>query len=164
MIAWVEDHLRREGIDLSVLYSDINPDYYARMGYALCPSWEGFRTAANETASGKLSHRLRAIDLAEYLPRIKQTYANYHGALPLSIARSDSYWSMMLEKFAAAAFYDVGGAFLDDPWPVGDGVGGGIRWISPVGMVRLDVAWAIRDAGIAGVDRPQFQISIGPDF
>ena len=69
----------------------------------------------------------------------------------------------VLEKLALAAFYDIGGAFLVHRSPIGDGVGGGIRWISPVGMVRLDVATAIRDAGIE-VNRPQFQISIGPDF
>lgn len=114
LINWVEDYKRRQGTDLSVLYSDINPDYYARMGYALCPSWKGFRKAANEADSARLSHRLRAIDLAEYLPRIKQTYANYHGALPLSIARSDSYWSMMLEKFAADKFYSLEAA--DGAW------------------------------------------------
>jgi translocation and assembly module TamA len=67
------------------------------------------------------------------------------------------------EKLALAAFYDGGGAFLEDREAIGDGPGGGIRWISPVGMVRLDLAWAIRDAGIA-VNRPQFQLSIGPDF
>jgi translocation and assembly module TamA len=69
----------------------------------------------------------------------------------------------MREKLALAAFYDVGGAFLENREAIGDGAGGGIRWISPVGMVRLDLAWAIRDAGIA-VSRPQFQLSIGPDF
>ena len=69
----------------------------------------------------------------------------------------------MREKLALAAFYDVGGAFLENRDAIGSGVGGGLRWISPVGMVRLDLAWAIRDAGIA-VRRPQFQLSIGPDF
>jgi translocation and assembly module TamA len=69
----------------------------------------------------------------------------------------------MHEKVALAAFYDVGGAFLEDREAIGAGPGGGIRWISPVGMVRLDLAWATRNPGIA-VSRPQFQLSIGPDF
>jgi predicted N-acetyltransferase YhbS len=105
LIAWVEDFKQRQGTGLSVLYSDIKPEYYVRLGYALCPSWEGFREAVHEAASSSLSYRLRAIDLAEYLPRIKQTYAEYHGALPLSIARNDNYWSMMLEKWSADTFY-----------------------------------------------------------
>ena len=58
LIAWVEDYKQRQGTGLSVLYSDIKPEYYVRLGYALCPSWEGFREAANEAASAKLSYRL----------------------------------------------------------------------------------------------------------
>jgi translocation and assembly module TamA len=67
------------------------------------------------------------------------------------------------EKIAIAAFYDLGGALLEDRQAIGSGVGGGIRWISPVGMVRLDTAFAIREGGV-DPHRPQFQISIGPDF
>lgn len=37
-------------------------------------------------------------------------------------------------------FMDVGDAFNDNPeWK--KGVGTGIRWISPVGPIRLDFAW-----------------------
>lgn len=67
------------------------------------------------------------------------------------------------EKVAVAAFYDLGGALLEDRRAIGSGVGGGIRWISPVGMVRLDLAFAIRESELAE-HWPQFQISIGPDF
>jgi translocation and assembly module TamA len=67
------------------------------------------------------------------------------------------------EKIAIAAFYDLGGALLEDRHSIGSGAGGGIRWISPVGMVRLDAAFAIREAGVE-VNWPQYQISIGPDF
>jgi translocation and assembly module TamA len=67
------------------------------------------------------------------------------------------------EKVALAAFYDIGGAFLDNREAIGAGPGGGIRWISPVGMVRFDLAWPIRNPGIA-VNQQQFQLSIGPDF
>jgi len=67
------------------------------------------------------------------------------------------------EKIAIAAFYDLGGALLEDRHAIGSGAGGGIRWISPVGMVRLDMAFAIREGGVE-VNWPQVQISIGPDF
>ena len=46
-------------------------------------------------------------------------------------------------------FVDGGNAFdtLIEPFKVGAGVG--IRWISPVGPVRLDFAWAVSEP-----DRP----------
>ena len=38
LIAWVEEHQQRRGVVLSLLYSDIDPRYYARLGYQECPS------------------------------------------------------------------------------------------------------------------------------
>ncbi len=104
LIDWVESHARGRGIGMSVLYSDIKPEYYARLGYALCPSWEGYRSVQKDPP-GELALRLVPFDVAGRLPLVKQTYAAYHGALPLSIARNDDYWQMMLEKFAADRFF-----------------------------------------------------------
>ncbi len=43
LLEWAESHQREHGAAWSVLYCDIKPDYYARLGYALCPSLEGWR-------------------------------------------------------------------------------------------------------------------------
>lgn len=63
-------------------------------------------------------------------------------------------------KWAVAMFYDVGNAMdsFDDKLERGAGLG--VRWRSPVGPVRLDLATAMsRD------DRPwRLHISIGPDL
>src|SRR5262249_55422533 len=42
LIEWVEADARRRQLAVSVLYSDIGPDYYANLGYVACPSWEGW--------------------------------------------------------------------------------------------------------------------------
>jgi translocation and assembly module TamA len=59
-----------------------------------------------------------------------------------------------------AAFYDAGNAYNDSPDNIFSGAGVGIRWASPVGMVRVDVANALSDD-----DRPwRLHITFGPDF
>ncbi len=65
------------------------------------------------------------------------------------------------EQWAVAAFYDTGNAFNSfSDLKLEQGAGVGLRWLSPVGMVRLDVASPIA-GGPGGV---QFYISVGPDL
>jgi translocation and assembly module TamA len=65
-----------------------------------------------------------------------------------------------INKWYAATFYDVGNAFNGTSVHPKIGAGVGLRWASPVGMVRVDVAWAISDP-----DRPwRLHINFGPDF
>lgn len=71
--------------------------------------------------------------------------------------------SLFFEKFGrwgAAVFYDFGNAstsFADD---LRTGAGAGIRWLSPIGLVRVDAAWALDLE-----DRPlRLHVTIGPDL
>lgn len=65
-----------------------------------------------------------------------------------------------IDKWYGAVFWDAGNAFNDWPMDAKSGIGVGIRWASPVGMVRVDVASAISDAG----DPWRLHITFGPDF
>ncbi|MDP5034601.1 MAG: autotransporter assembly complex protein TamA [Alishewanella sp.] len=58
-----------------------------------------------------------------------------------------------------AGFTDYGSAWTDTPdWKLG--VGFGVRWASPVGAVRIDLAW-----GLDAVDSPfQLHFSLGPEL
>ncbi len=87
LIGWVEETKKHQGTGMSVLYSDIKPDYYARLGYVLCPSWEGFRLVKEELPGPAPTHCLVPFAVGERLPWVKQTYSDYHGAMPLSIAQ-----------------------------------------------------------------------------
>ena len=64
------------------------------------------------------------------------------------------------EKWAVAAFIDAGNAFNDFKEPLKKGVGVGLRWRSPVGPVRVDVAYPLHDAEHSW----RLHISIGPDL
>lgn len=60
----------------------------------------------------------------------------------------------------AALFIDYGDAFNDSPdWKTGTGFG--VRWVSPVGPLRLDFAWGLdSEPG----DRFKLHFTLGPDL
>ncbi len=70
------------------------------------------------------------------------------------------YERTIVGKWGAAVFYDVGNAFDTFTPHLYRGAGVGLRWRSPVGMVRVDVATALSRPG-----HPlRLHISIGPDL
>ena len=64
------------------------------------------------------------------------------------------------ERWAGALFVDAGRAYnnIDEPYSVGAGFG--VRWFSPVGPFRVDLAWDVSedDPGVT------VHLSIGPDI
>lgn len=76
------------------------------------------------------------------------------------LAASLEYEIRFLEKWGAAVFYDTGNAFRTFGDPLEYGAGVGVRWRSPIGPIRADVAWALSEEG-----RPlRFHLNIGPDL
>ncbi len=73
---------------------------------------------------------------------------------------SAEYERMFNPSWGAAVFVDAGNAFneINDGAAVGAGVG--LRWRSPVGMVRFDVAHGFE----SDASRFQIHINIGPDL
>ena len=70
---------------------------------------------------------------------------------------ADHYFT---EQWGGAVFYDAGNAMDEIGEALSRGVGFGLRWKSPVGPVRLDIANAISEAG-----RPwRLHFSLGPDL
>lgn len=70
------------------------------------------------------------------------------------------YDRRILSRWAMALFYDAGNAFNDrDNYELKRGAGLGIRWLSPIGPIRLDVAKALDDA-----EEWRVHINMGPDL
>ena len=65
-------------------------------------------------------------------------------------------------RFGAAVFYDTGNAMerLSVGGSLKSGAGAGIRWLSPVGLVRADAAFALDEPGTP----IRFHFSLGPDL
>ncbi len=74
---------------------------------------------------------------------------------------SVEYEHRLLEQWSGAVFFDIGNAFNNyTHMHLRQGVGVGVRWHSPVGLVRLDFASALsRDH-----DPWRIHLNIGPDF
>lgn len=64
-------------------------------------------------------------------------------------------------KWGVAAFVDAGNAFSGTDFRPRIGAGLGLRWISPVGMIRLDLGTPIHNDRHSGI---QLNIVIGPDL
>jgi len=76
------------------------------------------------------------------------------------LAGSIEFTHKIRGPWGVAVFTDSGNAFntASDPFKVSAGVG--LRWQSPVGMVRIDVAKSLSDT-----DRsPRLHLSVGPEF
>lgn len=67
---------------------------------------------------------------------------------------------LFTDKWSGALFYDTGNAFNSWQEPLKDGAGFGVRWRSPIGPVRFDLAWALSEPGTP----TRLHISVGPDL
>lgn len=108
---WAEQDQVKQGAQLGSLFSDIDPDYYARQGYLRCPSWIA-RTAIRPAplGTGERAWTLQRFSASQALPELQDIYGAYHGAYPLAVARSLEYWKYTLLKQPRDAFY-----WLKDP-------------------------------------------------
>jgi translocation and assembly module TamA len=68
-----------------------------------------------------------------------------------------------LQSWGAAVFVDGGDAWRGADFDLNIGAGVGVRWRSPVGVVRLDVAKPVQSK-VPDADKIRFHISIGPDL
>ncbi len=73
---------------------------------------------------------------------------------------SVEYENMFMDKWGAAVFSDFGNAYNTLSDPIEYSVGLGLRWRSPIGLIRFDIAKSLSDSdnGIG------FHLVIGPDL
>lgn len=105
LLGWVERRKQQDGVALSLLYSDINPGYYTRLGYVECPSLAGWRDLGASLPRLPETDRLVEVSTATHLADLAKLYADYHGAAPLSIARDADYWAALLQRFTSDRFF-----------------------------------------------------------
>jgi translocation and assembly module TamA len=76
------------------------------------------------------------------------------------IVGSIEYEHQIVGKWSTAIFYDVGNAVNEFSEALQHGVGVGVRWRSPIGLIRVDVATALN----ADNYPVRLHINIGPDL
>lgn len=77
------------------------------------------------------------------------------------VVASAEYEYFFKPKWGAAVFVDAGDAFSGSEFDLKIGAGFGVRWRSPVGLVRVDLATPVGDRYASGV---QLHVAIGPDL
>ncbi|MEO8460653.1 MAG: autotransporter assembly complex family protein, partial [Dokdonella sp.] len=77
------------------------------------------------------------------------------------IVASGEYEHYFTPTWGGAVFVDAGDAFSGTDFKLKVGTGVGMRWRSPVGMVRVDLGFPLRDSNASGVE---LHIVIGPDL
>ncbi len=77
------------------------------------------------------------------------------------LVASATYEHYFLPKWGVALFADGGDAFNGSAFRMHQAIGFGLRWISPVGPVRVDFGFPIGDRYAHGLS---LHISIGPDL
>jgi translocation and assembly module TamA len=82
------------------------------------------------------------------------------GGTRLAVA-SVEYERYFTQQWGGAVFVDGGDAWRKADFNLNIGAGIGVRWRSPVGVVRLDVAKPVKSEL---ADTIQFHVSIGPDL
>ncbi len=109
--------------------------------------------AGNETVMGPLE----ASELSEQEEVI--------GGNNLLVASVEYDYRFEESNWVVAAFYDMGNAIDDGDFEFKRGVGLGVRWVSPIGPIRIDVAKALDPIKKDDeTDGWRLHISMGPDL
>lgn len=132
---WAERDRMKQGDRLSSLYSDIDPDYYAKQGYLRCPSWIAWvATDPDSPGAGERHWDLQQFSASRALPELQEIYRVHHGAYPLAVARPLGYWKYTLLKQPGDEFY-----WLKDPDSQTQGY---------VRVTEMGGAWQISDFAV----------------
>jgi translocation and assembly module TamA len=81
------------------------------------------------------------------------------GGRHLAVASAE-YELQVRRDWALAVFYDAGNAFDTDEARLARGAGLGVRWLSPVGPLRVDLASALSEPGTP----LRLHLTLGPDM
>jgi len=81
------------------------------------------------------------------------------GGSRLLVGSLEVEWRFV-ERWGVAAFLDAGNALSSFSSALEAGTGAGVRWRSPVGMIRLDGAWAVTEPGTPF----RLHLNVGPEL
>lgn len=110
LIDYVEEVQREQGARLSLLFSDIEPAYYARLGYVQCPSYYAWA----DVGQGSLVENLNILRAfkpisASEIEELSATYTAAHRRLPIWIFRKPEYWDRLLRNDPADEYFRIEG-------------------------------------------------------
>lgn len=106
LLEFVEATERDQGAALSVLFSDIRPEYYARLGYQECAAHYAWAEPGSAKVGGGFS--LEPFDAADRLDWMMNVYDARFRDSAFAVARSRAYWENLLARRQEDRFFAVG--------------------------------------------------------
>ncbi|MCA9115146.1 MAG: GNAT family N-acetyltransferase [Planctomycetaceae bacterium] len=140
LIRAVEQLRSGQGDELALLYSDIAPAYYARLGYLVCPAMEATLTLS-ETAAASFS--VRSVDPEAEASLLREMAARAAEQQALTIRCEETRWQQLLDQSPEDEFLLVQAVQGE----TGDLIAGWlrVRETDEPGAVRL-MDWAVTPA------------------
>jgi translocation and assembly module TamA len=132
-----------------------------KLGYTDTQNFRELPSSLRFFAGGDQS--VRGYGFQELTPRVNGLPTGGDALVEASIEFDALFFSFRnFGRFGAAVFFDHGNALerLDVGGALKSGAGVGIRWLSPVGLVRADAALALDEPGTP----IRFHFSLGPDL
>ena len=105
LLSWVEDQEQQQGVRVSGLFSDIDPNYYARLGYEQCEGWEMSIKITEAAEVREAEWQLQPIDPQQQLAKIQNWYEMAQQNRAVWVIRDADYWQYMLAKAATDQFF-----------------------------------------------------------
>ncbi len=105
LLNWVEQYQAQQDCELSLLFSDISPEYYARFGYTACTAMEGWITVEEIPTDQQRLIMLEVFDPHTELDSLRELYDSHHQHLEVSIARDSAHWNFLIAKSPPKEFY-----------------------------------------------------------
>ena len=147
---------------VQLLFGPVRGLARARIGYTQTQNFHELPSSLRFFAGGDQS--VRGYGFQELTPRSKDGLPLGGDALVEASVELDALLLQLRNfgRFGAAVFYDTGNALerLTVGGKLRSGAGVGIRWLSPVGLVRADAAFALDEPGTP----IRFHFSLGPDL
>lgn len=116
----------------------------ANLGATLTDDFDDLPASYHFYAGG--TETIRGYEYKELAP--KDDEGNVVGGKLLTVA-SLEYEHFINESWGIAAFIDAGNAYNPDDFAIKSGSGLGVRWLSPIGPIRLDFAVPLDEADAA---------------
>ena len=114
------------------------------------PSSKRFFTGGDQTVRGYQFESLSS----------RNSESDLIGGDRLNVVSLEYRWRFK-PHWAVATFVDSGRAYINSKEPFHTGAGVGIRWLSPIGQMSMDVAMPVNDNEYDGF---QIHISMGPSI
>lgn len=99
LMRWVERQQLAGGAQFGLLYSDINPDYYAAMGYRLCDSHYAWAVPDSNPQPRPLAGRFQEFDPSEQAGRLAEMYISVQSSRSVWIERDGEYWDWLRGRY-----------------------------------------------------------------